>query len=112
MFFRVPATFDKVAGLAPKSNIRWVSISRRNYPGSSPYKQSELQRLQAGSECDRRDMLLSIGTDVAKFYDLFTQKHSIPAISEDGKSGGLAILGWSSVCSDFLDTDQVFTSRS
>jgi hypothetical protein len=43
-------------------------------------------------------LLRTIGAELATFYDLFIQMHGIPIISKDGKSGGIALLGWSSGC--------------
>ncbi|TFK73220.1 alpha/beta-hydrolase [Pluteus cervinus] len=82
-------TFKKLLPLAPASNIRLVTVNRRNYPGSSPFTPADITNLATKAGLDQ------MATDVAGFLTWFVDHNDIPRASADGKSGGLAVLGWS-----------------
>jgi hypothetical protein len=73
-----------------------VSVSRRNYPGSTAFTEAEVKSIKSARPEDAETLLEKWGTQLSTFYDLFVQKHHIPEISHDGKRGGIVILGWSS----------------
>ncbi|THH14811.1 hypothetical protein EW146_g5570 [Bondarzewia mesenterica] len=58
--------------------IRFVAVNRRNFPGSTPFTSDEASILATGDDRQK-----SASTT------------SIPPISDDGKIGGIALLGWS-----------------
>lgn len=88
------AIFQKVIDLAPKANLRIVAINRRDYPGSTPLSPKHLASI-SGSDEAKAAYLCDRGLEYLYFVDRFIQLKALPAISEDGKSGGVALLGWS-----------------
>ncbi|THH12476.1 hypothetical protein EW146_g7663 [Bondarzewia mesenterica] len=94
MVFTSPV-FQKVQGLALKAGLRFVAINRRNYPGSSPFTPDELNVIMQGTDEQKDAYMKARGHEIATFIDLFVQKHNLPPISDDGKTGGVVILGWS-----------------
>ncbi|KAF9801423.1 hypothetical protein IEO21_10112 [Rhodonia placenta] len=87
--------FQKVMALAANYGLRIVGINRRDYPGSTPFSHSELAVLSGGSDDERADFVRARGLEIATFVDRFIENQGVPPISEDGKSGGIALLGWS-----------------
>jgi hypothetical protein len=76
-----------------------VLVTRRDYdshdaidsPGSTPHTDDELEDIKAG-----RDIFLQrLALEVANFLIWFAETHKIPAISDDRKSGGISVMGWS-----------------
>ncbi|EAU83888.2 hypothetical protein CC1G_11982 [Coprinopsis cinerea okayama7 len=86
--------FQKVLDLAPKSGLRIVAINRRDYPGSSPLSTEQLN-CATGSDEEKAGYLRDRGLEYLYFLDRFIQLKGLPLISEDGKQGGVALLGWS-----------------
>ena len=90
----------------PPSNIRLVTITRRDYnshdefnsPGSTPHSDDELEDLRAGGEI----FLANLGLGVANFLLSFITTNKIPKSSSDGKSGGISLMGWSFGCVSLL----------
>ncbi|KAG7095834.1 hypothetical protein E1B28_006529 [Marasmius oreades] len=104
------AVFKKLLPLCSRENIRFVSINRRGYPGSTDSTDKELGVFEpsTGAETEsekqkqRADYLKARGKELLTFVDTFIQKYDLPPISEvEGemgtkkKCGGIAILGWS-----------------
>ncbi|KAJ7590035.1 hypothetical protein C8J56DRAFT_936707 [Mycena floridula] len=88
-------TFKRIQDVAGGQNIRFVAINCLQYHGSSPYSETELQMLIGGSGAEKRGILRKRGIEIANFVDFFIRGHGIPPISEDGKCGGVVLLGWS-----------------
>lgn len=84
-------SFEHLHELAHPRNLRTVILTRRDYAGSSPLTDSEMDDLKDG----RQEFLDGIGGQLAEFIAQFIAKENIPKVSEDRKSGGIAILGWS-----------------
>jgi len=76
-----------------------VFVTRRDYgshdvvdsPGSTPHTDDELEDIKAG----RGIFLQRLGLEVANFLLWFAETHKIPMISDDRKSGGISVMGWS-----------------
>jgi len=75
-----------------------VIITRRDYghdgfdsPGSTPHSDSELENIRAGREI----FLERLGLTVANFLLWFIDTNKTPKISNNRKSGGISVLGWS-----------------
>jgi pimeloyl-ACP methyl ester carboxylesterase len=83
--------FERILPLAAPNNLRLVVLNRRGYPGSTPYTAGEKDNLVHG----RKLFLETLGLQVAQFLTAFLDQNDIPRASPDGKSGGLALLGWS-----------------
>jgi hypothetical protein len=81
------------------SNILLVLITRRDYdshdavnsPGSTPYTNDDLEDIKAG----RHIFLQRLALEVANFLIWFAETHKIPTISDDRRSGGISVMGWS-----------------
>lgn len=89
------AVFANVMSLAPVFGLRFVALNRRDYPQSTPYSSAELTVLSNGTDAEKTTFLQDRGIEIATFIDTFIQQENLPAVSSDGKSGGVAVLGWS-----------------
>ncbi|KAI0922398.1 hypothetical protein AcV7_005942 [Taiwanofungus camphoratus] len=87
--------FANVMSLAPVFGLRFVALNRRDYPQSTPYSSAELTVLSNGTDAEKTTFLQDRGIEIATFIDTFIQQENLPAVSSDGKSGGVAVLGWS-----------------
>ncbi|TFK73218.1 alpha/beta-hydrolase [Pluteus cervinus] len=85
------ATFKKLIPLAPNKNMRLVLVNRRNYRGSTPYSNTDLENIALG----RKAILEQMALDASGFLNWFLDHHDLPRMSKDGKSGGICLLGWS-----------------
>ncbi|KIJ91196.1 hypothetical protein K443DRAFT_14603 [Laccaria amethystina LaAM-08-1] len=86
---------QRVLKLAPTSGLRIVAINRRDYPHSSPFSPAELDTMATGSDTDKVIFLSNRGLEIMTFIDEFIQQYELPPISGDGKTGGVALAGWS-----------------
>ncbi|PBK63897.1 hypothetical protein ARMSODRAFT_893753 [Armillaria solidipes] len=89
--------FQKVMSVASSNGVRFVAIQRRPFPGSTPFTDEELNvTLTGGSGDEERDFEIEMrGHEISSFVDIFIQNHNLPRVSNDGKSGGASLLGWS-----------------
>ncbi|TFK80897.1 alpha/beta-hydrolase [Polyporus arcularius HHB13444] len=88
--------YDRILGLLRDSaDIRFVAISRRGYPGSTPYDPDEIARIPTDGDGQKEEFLRARGREVAVFIDKFIDAFHLPPISADGSSGGIALMGWS-----------------
>ncbi|KAG6878224.1 hypothetical protein C0992_008439 [Termitomyces sp. T32_za158] len=83
--------FEKIHTFSHEYNLRTVIWNRREYPGSTKYTDAEIQDLHHG----RKVFLDRLAIQVGDFVRQFVEREGIPKISEDRKTGGFAILGWS-----------------
>lgn len=79
--------YDKLLAAAPAEGVRFVAISRRGYPGSTPFADNEIAGLTTDDA--REAFLRARGAEVAEFVSRFLEKFPLP------KSGGAALMGWS-----------------
>ncbi|KAF9254804.1 hypothetical protein L218DRAFT_831845, partial [Marasmius fiardii PR-910] len=70
--------FEKIHSAAHALNLRTVVWNRRDYPGSTPYTDSELEDLKQG----RKAFLDRIGRQVGEFLVRFVENENIPKASE------------------------------
>ncbi|KAJ7764861.1 Alpha/Beta hydrolase protein [Mycena metata] len=87
--------FKRVQTLSAAKSIRIVAVNRRQYKGSTPYTESEAMIPITGSDEEKANFIKSRGVELANFIDTFIQNNQLPPISDDGKTGGVALLGWS-----------------
>jgi len=78
-------TFSKLLPLVSSSNIRLVIVTRGDYGIH------DIENIKAG----RGIFLQRLGLEVANFLLWFAETHKIPMISDDRKSGGISVMGWS-----------------
>ncbi|KAL6307568.1 hypothetical protein BKA93DRAFT_815892 [Sparassis latifolia] len=77
------------------AGLRIVAINR-GYAPSTPFAPADLAVLPTGGTEEVKEAFLTArGIEIANFIDAFIQKYDIPPISEDGKKGGVGLLGWS-----------------
>ena len=83
---------------ATQKNIRLVLLNVHGYPGSTPYTDDELDRLEGSLEA-RKTELQARGSELAEFIRWFIVTQEIPPIRErsndDQLVGGLSVLAWS-----------------
>lgn len=84
-------TFHRLLPLVGTHNIRLVILNRRDYRGTSEHTDKEVDDALHG----RRAFLEVLALDVAHFLAWTIDNLGVTKISEDGKLGGLAIMGWS-----------------
>ncbi|EJC99600.1 uncharacterized protein FOMMEDRAFT_22742 [Fomitiporia mediterranea MF3/22] len=89
------AIFKKVQAIASKANVRFVAVVRRGYKGSSPFSGAEIAAQTGGTDEEKLDFLNARGIELAIFVDKLIRQLDVPPITGDGKSGGVALLGWS-----------------
>ncbi|TFK25401.1 hypothetical protein FA15DRAFT_590555 [Coprinopsis marcescibilis] len=87
--------FRRVMEIAAEANLRIVSLNRRDYPGSTPLSPSDLGFIVNGTDSQKAQYLRDRGLEILQFMDVFIQTNLLPPISEDEKTGGSALLGWS-----------------
>ncbi|TFK25402.1 hypothetical protein FA15DRAFT_687009 [Coprinopsis marcescibilis] len=86
--------FQRVMDLATQSGLRIVAINRSDYPGSSPLSAEDIG-LISRSDAERVSYFRKGGLELVHFIDMFIRVNKLPEISEDGETGGVALLGWS-----------------
>ncbi|KAG7087825.1 hypothetical protein E1B28_013764 [Marasmius oreades] len=98
---------EKLHGLAHQFNLRTVLWNRRDYPGSTPYTESELEELEQGQKI----FIDRTGRQLGEFLVQFIEVEKIPKATDDFKAGGIAIMGWSAGAASammlFSDADVV-----
>ncbi|KAK7055271.1 Alpha/Beta hydrolase protein [Favolaschia claudopus] len=89
--------FQKLMDLAPSQGVRVVAINRRPFPGSTPFTDAELNVIYTGGsgDAERQTQLDNRGREISNFIVNFITQNRLPPISNDGKTGGAIILGWS-----------------
>ncbi|KAJ3722823.1 Alpha/Beta hydrolase protein [Lentinula guzmanii] len=87
--------FKKVSKLFLDKGFRFVAVNRRNFAGSSPYTPEEYKELTTGNDEQKTAWVHSRGQEFTTFMVNFIQENDLPAMTPDGKSGGVVILGWS-----------------
>ncbi|KAJ8073170.1 hypothetical protein PM082_020039 [Marasmius tenuissimus] len=83
--------FERLHDHAHSLNLRTILWNRRDYPGSTPYTDAELEDLAEG----RKVFMDRIGQQLADFMVQFIEKENIPQAAPDFKSGGIVLMGWS-----------------
>lgn len=87
--------FARVMTLASSYSFRFVAVTRRDYPGSTPYSTAELAVLTNGTAVEKAKFMTARGVEIATFIDNFIRLYNLPGVSDDGRNGGIAVLGWS-----------------
>ncbi|TFK25434.1 hypothetical protein FA15DRAFT_617744 [Coprinopsis marcescibilis] len=87
------SSLQTIVNLGTDAGLRLVAINRRDYPGSTPLSIDPSQ-ITGASDDEKAGYLRDRGLEILRFVDLFIQANNLPQVSEDRKSGGVAILGW------------------
>ncbi|KAF8716354.1 hypothetical protein AX14_012383 [Amanita brunnescens Koide BX004] len=99
MCFSAP-TFKRVQDAAIKKGVRFVALNRRNYPGTTPYSEEEINALVNGTKEQKDAWHRDRGHEVGIFIHNLISKENIPPISADRETGGIILLGWSAGAGD------------
>ncbi|KAJ7660263.1 Alpha/Beta hydrolase protein [Mycena polygramma] len=76
---------------AHRSNLRVLALNRRDYRGSTKYTDAELEDLKEGQKIFQDHLAIQL----AWFLEHFIHHEGVPKVSQDRKSGGFIIMGWS-----------------
>jgi len=87
--------YKRIMALAPAHNLRIIAINRRGYPGSTPFSESESAIFASGTDQEKANLLQQLGIEINVFIYNFIRKFGLPALSEDTREGGFAVMGWS-----------------
>ncbi|KAK1235460.1 hypothetical protein PQX77_001312 [Marasmius sp. AFHP31] len=92
------ACFERLQSQArsSRSNLRIVVLSRRGYPGSTPFSASELEALQVrddGNEALAQEFHDDLGRHLWLFLRKFIEEEGVPPV-RSGR-GGIVVMGWS-----------------
>ena len=72
-----------------------MALNRREYRGSTPFSDAEKAVVSTGTDEQKLQWLRDRGNEIATFIHTFIRQHGLPPASANGKSGGVALLGWS-----------------
>lgn len=78
-----------------KFNARVIALNRRHYGGTTLLNDEELHTANSTDDCAHQSFLARRGLEIAQFLVWLIEKNDIPMRSADGKTGGIALLGWS-----------------
>ncbi|KAI5117179.1 hypothetical protein M0805_008158 [Coniferiporia weirii] len=87
--------FSRLLPLAQKYNVRVIALNRRDYIGSTPFSQTELESIFGTDRNTHVEFLRARGLEIARFLVWVISEKMIPRASADGLTGGLALMGWS-----------------
>ena len=96
--------FKRVQNAAIKRGVRFVALNRRNYPGSTPYSEEEINVLSNGTKEQKDAWHRDRGHEVGMFIHKLIVKENLPPISADRQTGGIILLGWSIGAGDVNNT--------
>ena len=79
---------------------RLILVNRRDYPGSTPFSDTELASLGSGNLRTRAKALVQQGLDIGLFLAWLVREEKIPPMSIEPDSngnrrGGIALVAWS-----------------
>ena len=77
---------------------RLILVNRRDYPGSTPFPDTELAALGSGNLRTRAKALAQQGLDIGLFLAWLVREEEIPPVSIDpdgNRRGGVALVAWS-----------------
>ncbi|KAI0700595.1 hypothetical protein BC835DRAFT_1411942 [Cytidiella melzeri] len=89
---------------AAKHNLRFIAPHAREYCGSSPYTEDELEQCHSSSPADQDAIICSTALDLARFIAQSILCGDLPPPCERNgvKSGGIGLFGWSGGCAQIL----------
>ncbi|KAL5513086.1 hypothetical protein ACEPAH_3484 [Sanghuangporus vaninii] len=88
--------FKRLLPLAANHNLRLVVVNRRDYPGSSPYTEEELDVIRKDNETGNDGFGRGQAAELAQFIRTFIEKEHIPKPALKYRDGGIVLLSWSS----------------
>ncbi|EJD07447.1 uncharacterized protein FOMMEDRAFT_149976 [Fomitiporia mediterranea MF3/22] len=88
--------FRRLLPLAPQHQIRLVLVNRRDYPGSTPYTEEDLEKIRVDNAETHDQFAKARAVEFAQFIKTFVENEDVPKASSDWKRGGVVLLAWSS----------------
>ncbi|KLO13269.1 hypothetical protein SCHPADRAFT_874309 [Schizopora paradoxa] len=88
--------FKRLLPLAHGQGIRLVLINRRDYYGSTPFTNAELELIQSTDPIKHNQFFGDRATELAEFVVAFAEREHLPKVDETGTIGGVAVMAWSS----------------
>lgn len=82
-------SFEHLHDIAAVHNFRTIALQRRQYPGSTPFTDEELEEIATGSE----KYIQKTRKTLIDFIQYVVETLHVPAIQDS--QGGLALVGWS-----------------
>lgn len=83
---------------AKANNFRLVRFNLRDYPGSTPWSQSDIDSIMKKRD-NAKDVINGLGQELAAFLAWFIKTEQIPRKAGDNvpgrQSGGISVLAWS-----------------
>ncbi|KAL4243634.1 hypothetical protein ABKN59_011705 [Abortiporus biennis] len=88
--------FQRLSPYAHLNGIRLVRLNSRDFTGSTPYSATEEALLSSTERKDHETFFRDRAFEYTTFLQWFIQKENIPPLAEDGRTGGISIVSWSS----------------
>ncbi|KAK1235459.1 hypothetical protein PQX77_001311 [Marasmius sp. AFHP31] len=94
------AGFEPLQTQALSSNLRVIALNRRDYPGSTPFSDVELEALHSGNGSRAQEFHANLGLHLWLFLKKLIEEEDVPPISTKvpagaQRSGGIVLMGWS-----------------
>jgi hypothetical protein len=83
---------------AAANRVRLILLNRRDYPGSTPFSDTELAELGSPDLETRAKALAQQGIDIGLFLAWLVREEKLPPVSIDRngqQQGGIVLLAWS-----------------
>jgi len=87
--------FERLFPAAASRNLRIIAFNRRDYVGSTPFSQTELDAINGSDSAAHASFLRDRAMEIAQFLVWLVKEKRVQKAGEDGTAGGLAIMGWS-----------------
>ncbi|KAH7928839.1 hypothetical protein BV22DRAFT_1044343 [Leucogyrophana mollusca] len=85
--------FKKILSIAASQKCRVVSLYRRDYAPTTPFRDDERALLQQGA--DHESFIRKQGVEIAQFLLAFIRANDIPSTNSGLGEGGVVLVGWS-----------------
>lgn len=90
------AIFRRILPFAAQSNLRFILLNRRDYPGSSLYTDDDLGKVTPGGDAEgAQSFLCARAQEFIACMEWLVDNENIPRASPDRKKSGIALFGWS-----------------
>ncbi|KAH9972937.1 Alpha/Beta hydrolase protein [Lactifluus volemus] len=90
--------FSPMIQFAAANRVRLILLNRRDYPGSTPFSDTELAELGSPDLETRAKALAQQGIDVGLFLAWLVREEKLPPVSTDRngqQQGGIVLVAWS-----------------
>ncbi|CAL1703076.1 unnamed protein product [Somion occarium] len=88
--------FKRILPFASHNKARVILVNQRDYQHSTPFNKEELEALTSHNKDQQDSFIRDRVRELANCLIWLIEHEDIPPISSDRKTGGLAVIGWSS----------------